>query len=109
MEGLLLEPGSDTNHLPSPVSLLARLHQEVVALRTEVAGLRRPSLELRQQAGYSQASCLNLARTRTTCLRRCRYSHACTRNWLPYALSLHDALPICAFSLERCGNGRPPA
>jgi len=52
MEGLLLEPGSDTNHLPSPVSLLARLHQEVVALRAEVAGLRRENLELRQQAGY---------------------------------------------------------
>src|ERR1700731_4290477 len=52
MEGLLLEPGSDTNHLPSPVSLLARLHQEVVALRVEVAGLRRENLELRQQAGY---------------------------------------------------------
>jgi transposase len=52
MEGLLLESDSDTNHLPSPVSLLARLHQEVVALRAEVAGLRRENLELRQQAGY---------------------------------------------------------
>jgi transposase len=52
MEGLLLEPGSDTDHLPSAASLLARLHQEVAALRAEVAGLRRENLELRQQAGY---------------------------------------------------------
>jgi transposase len=52
MEGLLLEPGSDTNHLPSAVSLLARLHLEVAALRAEVAGLRQENLELRQQAGY---------------------------------------------------------
>ena len=52
MEGLLLEPGSDTDPLPSAVSLLARLHRDVEALRAEVAGLRRESLELRQQAGY---------------------------------------------------------
>ena len=52
MEGLLREPGSDTNHPPSAGSLLAHLHQEVAALRAEVAGLRRENLELRQQAGY---------------------------------------------------------
>src|SRR6516162_7863161 len=52
MEGLLLEPGSDTHPLPSAVSLLARLHRDVEALRAEVAGLRRENLELRQQAGY---------------------------------------------------------
>ena len=52
MEGLLLEPGLDTNPLPSAVSWRARLHQDVEALRAEVAGLRRENLELRQQAGY---------------------------------------------------------
>jgi transposase len=52
MEILLLEPGADTNALPSAASLLARLSQDVEALRAEVAGLRRENLELRQQAGY---------------------------------------------------------
>jgi transposase len=52
MEGLLLEPGSDTNLLPGAVPALAQLHQQVVALRAEVAGLRRENLERRQQAGY---------------------------------------------------------
>ena len=52
MTGLLLEPGSDTNHPPGAVPSLAQLHQEVAALRAEVAGLRRENLELRHQAGY---------------------------------------------------------
>jgi transposase len=52
MQGLLLEPASDTNDLPSAGAFLAQLHQEVAALRAEVAGLRRANLELRQQAGY---------------------------------------------------------
>ena len=55
MEGLLLEPGSDTRNLTSAVLLLAQLSQEVAALRAEVARLRRENLELRQQAGYWQS------------------------------------------------------
>lgn len=55
MEGLLLEPGSDTENPTSAVPLLAQLRQEVAELRAEVARLRRENLELRQQAGYWQS------------------------------------------------------
>jgi transposase len=52
MEGLLLEPVSDTESLVAAARLIAELRQEVAAVRAEVAGLRRQNLELRQQAGY---------------------------------------------------------
>src|ERR1700751_3350489 len=52
MEGLLLEPVSETLALTSALPLLAQLRQEMAALRVEVASLRRENLELRQQAGY---------------------------------------------------------
>jgi transposase len=52
MHALLVEPAADAGNLPSAVSLLAQLRQEVATLHAEVAGLRRENLELRQQAGY---------------------------------------------------------
>src|SRR4051794_30523825 len=52
MQGPLLEPDMDTGNPPPAVPSLAQLHQELAALRAEVAGLRRDNLELRQQAGY---------------------------------------------------------
>src|SRR5260370_14662337 len=55
MEGLLFEPGLDTENPPSAALLLAQLRREVAELRAEVAGLRRENLELRQQAGYWQS------------------------------------------------------
>jgi transposase len=55
MEGLLLEPASDTANLSSAVPSLAQLCQEVAELRAEVARLRRENLEWRQQAGYWQS------------------------------------------------------
>jgi transposase len=55
MNGLLLEPASDTDNLSSAVPLLGQLHAEVAELRAEVARLRRENLELRQQAGYWQS------------------------------------------------------
>src|ERR1700751_4321793 len=55
MEGLLLEPVSETLALTSALPLLAQLRQEMAALRVEVADLRRENFELRQQAGYWQS------------------------------------------------------
>src|SRR2546426_8890058 len=51
MEGLLLEPVSDTSALP----WLTHLRQEMAALHAEVAELRRENLELRRQAHYWQS------------------------------------------------------
>ena len=55
MDGLLLEPGLDTENPTSAVLLLAQLSQEVAEVRAEVARLRRENLQLRQQAGYWQS------------------------------------------------------
>jgi transposase len=54
MEGLLLEPGADSDGLDTALPLIAQCRQEIAALRAEVARLRRENLELRQQAGYWQ-------------------------------------------------------
>src|SRR6266852_7913745 len=55
MEGLLFEPGLDTENPTSAALVLAQLLAEVAELRAEVARLRRENLELRQQAGYWQS------------------------------------------------------
>ena len=52
MEDLLLEPVVDTDGLAAALPLSTHCRQEIAALRAEVAGLRRPNLALRQQAGY---------------------------------------------------------
>lgn len=52
MEGLLLEPGLDTDGWANVSPVIGPLRQEVAELRAEVARLRRENLELRQQAGY---------------------------------------------------------
>jgi transposase len=52
MEGLLLDPVTDADDRSALTGLITQFHQEVAALRAEVAGLRRENLELRQQAGY---------------------------------------------------------
>ena len=64
MEGLLLQPGSDTETPTSVVLLLAQLRQEVAALRADVARLRRENLALRQQAGYWQSRHADAVRRR---------------------------------------------
>ncbi len=52
MEGLLLEPGLDTDGWANVSPVIGPLRQEVAELRAEVARRRRENLELRQQAGY---------------------------------------------------------